>query len=178
MDCGYLDRLDERIESLVNDISTLAIIELSKEFTLKYIPKHFPIMFKLKGGTLGNLGSTDPRLALQILCRNVEEDFYLICLDGEGQWYLQGYIACFSGGFDPLLRIGMSFKDIYAPVPYYEERIANGVDKFVRRMKDGRITQRFNSLQVDGEDLFRLRDIVAEGNGVKLANTIDSMPLR
>ncbi|KAI3323646.1 hypothetical protein HD806DRAFT_522245 [Xylariaceae sp. AK1471] len=249
MDRGYLDRLDERIGTMenhpqwaigVNDVSAPAILELFKEVMIKHVPNRFPTMFKLKGDTLTNLvtnktynvekASRDPRLALQTLCRNLEEDFYLMCPDGEGQWRLQGYISCFPGGFDGPSRIGMSFRDIHVPVPHYEERIANGVDKFVRRMKVGQWIQRFNwSLQVDGKDLFRLdgnnyypekghvldesqpididqcwlryerqtltvleetkaivfcvrlymtslRDIVAEGNGVQLADAIDSMP--
>ncbi|KAI1187236.1 hypothetical protein F5B17DRAFT_400644 [Nemania serpens] len=250
MDCGYLDRLDERIGTMeaqpqwaigVNDISTPAILELFREVMVKHVPQRFPTMFRLEGHKMTNLvtkktydveqAQKDPVLALQTLCRNVEEDFYLMCPDGEGQYRLQGYISCFPGGFDGPSRIGMSFRDIHVPVPHYEERIANGVDKFVRRMKVGEWIQRFNwSLQVDGKDLWRLdgnnfypekghslpdetetididqcwlryerqtltvleetkaivfcvrlymtslRDIVAEGNGVQLADAIDSMP--
>lgn len=163
MDCGYLDRLDERIGTMeaqpqwaigVNDISTPAILELFREVMVKHVPQRFPTMFRLEGHKMTNLvtkktydveqAQKDPVLALQTLCRNVEEDFYLMCPDGEGQYRLQGYISCFPGGFDGPSRIGMSFRDIHVPVPHYEERIANGVDKFVRRMKVGEWIQRFN----------------------------------
>ncbi|KAJ5908933.1 hypothetical protein N7495_001615 [Penicillium taxi] len=251
MDWGYLDRLNERVPVMeknpqwtigVNEISAPAILELFKEVMIDHVPKHFPSMFRLDGDILTNLitqqtfdverASKDPHLALRTLCRNVEEDFYLMCPDGQGDWRLQGYISCFPGGFDGPSRVGMSFRDIHLPVPHYEERIANGVDKFVRRMKvDGQLVQRFNwSLQCDGKDLWRLdgnnfypekghtlpneakrididqswlryerqtlkvlpetgaivfcvrlymtslRDIVREGNGIELADAIDSMP--
>jgi hypothetical protein len=164
MDWGYLDRINERVPVMeanpqwtigVNEISTPAILELFKEVMIEHVPKHFPSMFRLDGDILTNLttqqtfdverASKDPALALRTLCRNVEEDFYLMCPDGQGDWRLQGYISCFPGGFDGPSRMGMSFRDIHLPVPHYEERIANGVDKFVRRMKvDGQLVQRFN----------------------------------
>jgi hypothetical protein len=163
MDHGYLDRLDERITAMeenpqwtlgVNDISSPAIIELFRQVMIEHVPKRFPTMFRIAGNTFTNLVTKktyglqkalqDPELALRILCRNVEEDFYLMCPDGEGDWRLQGYISCFPGGFDGPSRIGMSFRDIHMPVPHYKERIANGVDKFVRRMKAGELVQRFN----------------------------------
>lgn len=83
-------------------------------------------------------------VALQTLCRNVEEDFYLMCPDGHGELLLHGFISCFPGGFDGPSRIGMSFKDIHDPVPHYQERIAKCVDRFVARMKAGDNWQRFN----------------------------------
>jgi hypothetical protein len=162
MDWGYLDRLKERVPVMeenpqwtigVNEISAPAILELFKEVMIDHVPKHFPSMFRLDGDILTNLitqqtfdverASKDPHLAL---CRNVEEDFYLMCPDGQGDWRLQVYISCFPGGFDGPSRVGMSFRDIHLPVPHYEERIANGVDKFVRGMKvDGQLVQRFNA---------------------------------
>lgn len=165
MDRGYLDRLDERITAMegnpqwtigVNEISSPAIIELFRQVMIEHVPKRFPTMFRINDQTLTNLVTKktfdlqqalqDPKLALQTLCRNVEEDFYLMCPDGNGEWRLQGFISCFPGGFDGPSRIGMSFRDIHVPVPHYEERIDKGVDKFVARMKagGGDLIQRFN----------------------------------
>ncbi|KAH8655380.1 hypothetical protein BX600DRAFT_500584 [Xylariales sp. PMI_506] len=176
IDSGYLDRLEERVTTMngnpndtigVNEISAPAILELFKLVIIEHIPKRFPTMFRLHRNILTNLvtgkaydvqkASRDPELALRTLCENVEEDFYFMCPDNNGEWRFQGYIACFPGGFFSPSRVGMSFAEIHAPVPLYKQRIANGVDKFVRRMKGGDLIQRFNwSLQVDGPDLFRL----------------------
>ncbi|KAF2715978.1 hypothetical protein K431DRAFT_299041 [Polychaeton citri CBS 116435] len=251
IDDGYLERLDERIHIMdadpdntigINLHSAAAIVELFKEVVIKHIPRRFPTMFRMEGRRFQNLvtgksydtqaGLADSSTALRILCENVEEDFYFMCPDGQGEWRLQGYIACFPGGFMSKARVGQSFREIHAPVPLYSERIANGVDKFVQRMKGGELIQRMNwSLQVDGKDLFRLdgnnfypeqdqelpsepsainpddcflrcerqsllclkesgaivfcvrsymtplKDIVREGNGVTLADAIDSMPV-
>lgn len=162
MDRGYLDRLDERKTVMeehrestvgVNEISAPAIIELFRE-VMEHIPNRFPSMFQTNGHTFTNLitkktydlqkALQDPVVALETLSENVEEDFYLMCPDGNGEFCLQGFIACFPGGFDGPSRIGMSFKDIHGPVPGYEERIAKGVDRFVSRMKGGDIIERFN----------------------------------
>lgn len=163
IDSGYLDRLNEGIRNMeehpewtigVNDLSRPAILELFREVVIEHLPARFPTMFRLDGSTFTNLVTgevhevekalQDPVLALQTISRNVEEDFYLMCPDGEGEWRLQGFIGCFPNGFDPPARVGQSFRDIHQPVPHYNERIANGVDKFVRRMQGGDLVERFN----------------------------------
>ncbi|KAJ5159025.1 uncharacterized protein N7500_008676 [Penicillium coprophilum] len=111
----------------------------------------------------------------------------------------------------------MSFRDIHLPVPHYEERIANGVDRFWILQCDGKDLWRLDGnnfypekghtlpdeakridigqswlryerqtikvLPETGAIVFCVRlymtslpDIVREGNGVELADAIDSMP--
>lgn len=139
----------------MNEHSKEAVIELFTEVIIRHVPHRFPTMFKLEGNIFKNLitgkeydtenGLQDAELALRILSENVEEDFYFMVPDGKGEWRFQGYIACFPGGFFSPQRIGESFREIHQPVPGYNERIANGVDKFVQRMKAGELIQRFNA---------------------------------
>lgn len=138
----------------VNETSSSAILELFELVIVNHIPKRFPTMFRLVDGILTNLvtgktynckeASKDPVLALKTLCENVEEDFYFMCPDGQGEWRFQGYIACFPGGFFSPSRVGMSFAEIHQPIPLFKERIGKGVDRFVSRMKGGDLIQRFN----------------------------------
>ncbi|KAL4939073.1 hypothetical protein BDV06DRAFT_225351 [Aspergillus oleicola] len=195
---GYLDRLNKRIPVMkanpqwtigVNEISALATLELFKEVMVEHT-------FDIEHA------SKDPAQALRTLCRNIKNDFYLMCPDGQGNWRLQGYISCVPGGL-----------------------MGRDVNKFVRRIKvDGQLVQRFNVLEppVDGNNYYTekgrtlpeesqriniyqcwlcykrktlnvlpktkgivfcvrlymtsLWDIVREGNGVELADAIDSMP--
>jgi hypothetical protein len=203
IDNGYLDRLAERKQIIldhpdktigVNDISSLAIHELWTE-VVRHILERFPTLFQLEGGDnfrnvvtckawrLSEV-SQDSTKQLLMLSENIEEDFYFMCPDNETEFRLQGYLACFPGGFDAPSRVGLSVAEIHNPVPGYQERIKKGTDKFFSRMQGGAKVQRFNvsqlclspliytydiatiltsetrtkqwSLQVDGRDLFRL----------------------
>jgi Protein of unknown function (DUF3445) len=83
---------------------------------------------------------------LKCLGENVEEDFYLMVPDATDPniYSLQGYIACFPGGFLSPARVGMSVRDLHAAVPGYLERIANSVDKTFVRMEAGNFIRRWN----------------------------------
>ncbi|KAH8700759.1 hypothetical protein BGW36DRAFT_357407 [Talaromyces proteolyticus] len=176
IDNGYLDRLAERRQTIlnhpdktigVNDVSSLAIQELWTE-VIRHVLGRFPNLFRLEGGDVfKNIvsGKTwrlsevsrDNTKQLLMLSENVEEDFYFMCPDSENEFRLQGYLACFPGGFDSPSRVGLSMAEIHNPVPGYPERIKRGTDRFFSRMKGGTKVQRFNwSLQTDGKDLFRL----------------------
>ncbi|KAI1479810.1 hypothetical protein F4774DRAFT_418650 [Daldinia eschscholtzii] len=160
-----------------------AIEELYEEIMIRYLPARFPTMFKTQGGKLvKNLatGTTYPLTTtglthaqmLAYMGENVEasidtssvypattssiEDFYFMCPDPNGDYRLQGYIACFPGGFLSPARVGESVREIHKPVPGYERKLGLSVDRYFARMKPGDFIGRMNwSLQVDGADLFR-----------------------
>jgi len=95
---------------------------------------------------------------LKCMGENVEEDFYLMVPDCDDIYRLQGYIACFPGGFLSPAKIGMSVRELHAPVPGYIERIGNSVDRFFSRMVPGVFIRRWNwSLQTDGSELFKTK---------------------
>ncbi|GAM44001.1 hypothetical protein TCE0_060f19271 [Talaromyces pinophilus] len=173
VDRGYLDRIAERKDTMrkypedvfgTNGIVNPAIEELFREIIITLLPVRFPTMFKIKRGVFHNLATKESYQLeginhmemLRILGENVEEDFYIMCPDGHGEWRLQGYIACFPGGFLSPSRVGMSMRQIHQPVPGYEQRIGKGVDRFMQQLEPGTYVERMNwSLQVDGQDLFR-----------------------
>ncbi|KAI0897384.1 hypothetical protein F4806DRAFT_495058 [Annulohypoxylon nitens] len=175
MDCGYLDRINERLPLIrekpeftigTGEKVNPAIEELYEEIMIKYLPVRFPTMFKARGKTVKNLatGTTYPLTTMglthaQMLAymgENVEEDFYFMCPDHDGQYRLQGYIACFPGGFLSPARVGESVREIHKPVPGYERKLGLSVDRYFGRMIPGDFIGRMNwSLQVDGADLFR-----------------------
>ncbi|KAI0140472.1 hypothetical protein GGR57DRAFT_509395 [Xylariaceae sp. FL1272] len=134
---------------------------------MTFLPRRFPTMFKVQGQTFHNIvtgksylvdvSTIDHDTMLRTLGENVEEDFYFMCPDGDGHLRLEGWIACFPGGFSTVQRRGMSMREIHAPVPGYAQRIAKGADGALSRLEPGELIERFNwSLQTDGEDLFRL----------------------
>ncbi|KAJ5982835.1 hypothetical protein N7481_004934 [Penicillium waksmanii] len=175
IDSGYLKRLEER-RILVEEKPELtigtgnivdpAIKELYEEIMIKYLPQRFPTMFKVCGNVVENVttGSNypsmtaglSPAVMLRYISNNVEEDFYFMCPDPDGQFRLRGYIACFPGGFLSPARVGESVREIHQPVPGYDKKLGASVDRYFSRMKPGQFIGRMNwSLQVDGADLFR-----------------------
>jgi Protein of unknown function (DUF3445). len=163
IDSGYLKRLEER-RGLVEDKPELtigtgkivdpAIEELYEEIMIKYLPQRFPTMFKICGNIVENLATGSnypfttagltPAVMLRYLSDNVEEDFYFMCPDPDGQFRLRGYIACFPGGFLSPARVGESVREIHQPVPGYDKKLGASVDRYFSRMKPGQFIGRMN----------------------------------
>ncbi|KAI0844301.1 hypothetical protein F5Y00DRAFT_256115 [Daldinia vernicosa] len=181
IDRGYLSRIQERLPLIrekaeftigTGEAVNPAIEELYEEIMIRYLPARFPTMFKtttqgkMRGKSVKNLatGTTYPLTTeglthaqmLAYMGENVEEDFYFMCPDANGDYRLQGYIACFPGGFLSPARVGESVREIHKPVPGYERKLGLSVDRYFARMQPGDFIGRMNwSLQVDGADLFR-----------------------
>ena len=164
IDFGYLDRIAERralIERIpeytigAGPLVNPAIEELYSEILLDYLPRRYPTIFcqhdkaihnKLTGESYPlSLQGLSPERMLELLGVNVEEDFYFMCPDpSDGEFRLRGYIACFPGGFFSPERLGQSVREIHQPVPGYEERLGNSVDKYFKRMMPGQFIGRMN----------------------------------
>ncbi|KAI4123334.1 MAG: hypothetical protein LQ338_005316 [Usnochroma carphineum] len=175
IDRRYLERIDRRkyllknkqrfcVES--NAIARPAIEELYEEVMINQLPKRFPNMFTIRRGTFTNhvtgcrysidIRRLNDAYMLNALAENVEEDFYFMCPDDNGEYRLQAYSSCFPQGLFSSSKMGLSVREIHQPVPGYESRLGNGVDKHFRRMEPGVFVGRLNwSIQTDGDELFR-----------------------
>lgn len=71
-----------------------------------------------------------------------------MCPDSEEQYRLQGYIACFPGGFLSPARVGESVREIHKPVPGYEKKLGLSVDRYFGRMQPGDFIGRMNVSQL------------------------------
>ncbi|KAI4209995.1 MAG: hypothetical protein LQ351_007102 [Letrouitia transgressa] len=174
IDCGYLDRVHLRKHLVeknhgicigANEEYRPAIQELYDEMMGYHLPKRFPAMFSVKKGVFKNriTGAEFPTSSMEMstaamleaLAETVEEDFYFMCPDDDGDFRLQAYNATFPQGLLSSSRLGWSVRQIHQPVPTYEGRLANGVDKYFRRMRPGDFVARLNwSIQSDGDNLF------------------------
>lgn len=162
-DKGYLKRLEERIEIMdahpresigsgpeVNN----AIEELYESIMIDFLPCRFPTMFALQGKELRNkvtgkvysveISKLDHVRMLRNLGENVEEDFYFMCPDGNGELRLEGWIACFPGGFLTTSRKGHSMRQLHQPVPGYKHRLATGADRRLTQLEAGEFIERYN----------------------------------
>ena len=137
-----------------NEVARNAIQELFEQIVLDYLPKRFPTIFQLNKSGLHNsitqkcyaVHTLDFNTSDMLRClgENVEEDFYLMVPDDQDVYRLQGYIACFPGGFLSPAKVGMSVRELHIPVPGYVERIGKSVDKYFFRMEDGKFIRRWN----------------------------------
>ncbi|KAL8766976.1 MAG: hypothetical protein Q9209_006388 [Squamulea sp. 1 TL-2023] len=175
IDRNYLERIKRRkvllnshhrfcIES--NELARLAIRELYEQVMIHQLPKRFPTLFSIRRSVFTNhvtgskysvkVADLDERYMLEALAENVEEDFYFMCPDADGEYRLQAYSSCFPQGLHSSAKMGLSVREIHQPVPGYESRLGNGVDKHFRRMEPGVFVGRVNwSIQTDGDELFR-----------------------
>ena len=136
-----------------NEIVNPAIRELYEEI-MCLLPRRFPTIFQADGSKLRNLVTNsiyslgadclDHVTMLRNLGENVEEDFYFMCPDDEDDLRLQGYIACFPGGFLSPSRLGQSLREIHQPVPSYEKRLGNGADRYLKKLEPGKFINRMN----------------------------------
>lgn len=163
IDRGYMNRIKERQMVMrehaadaigTSDIVNPAIAELYEAIMINHLPNRFPTMFRIEGTRLLNLVTGRSHSIkmqelshaemLQNLGESVEEDFYIMCPDEEGEIRLQGYIACFPGGFLSRAKVGMSMREIHQPVPGYAERIGKGADRHLQRLEPGNYIERMN----------------------------------
>jgi len=84
---------------------------------------------------------------MQRLGTLVDEDFIFLMPppDGtKGEYTIQGWVVCFTSGFDlpPLLEKPLSF--VHAPVPGYEDKLGLSMTRWFDRLDVGRLTRRYN----------------------------------
>lgn len=163
IDRGYLDRmnirkqiLDDTPEVCIGNstLSNYAIREMYEEIILDLLPKRFPTIFRIKGDIFYNqvTGSRhristalpDHPAMLRHLAENVEEDFWFMVPNENGEFFLQGFAACFPQGLLPAAKVGLSVREIHAPIPGYEGRLKKGVNRCFERMGRGEFVGRLN----------------------------------
>lgn len=154
----------------------LAVRELYNYLFETYLPTRYPSIFtscegKISSGAmLENLvarqtlpmtmaDSTPLHVALGTIAQNVDEDFFILLPQKQGDssenvYVLEAYAACFPSGFQPKEKIGKNLADIHGPVPGYKEKLQKSMDRFFARLEPDRYVKRVNwSLTVD-EELF------------------------
>jgi dimethylamine monooxygenase subunit A len=122
---------------------------------------HHPSWFSRSGGTLRNhLTAEDwdidapPSDPLEVAARLVQEDLCLIQDIANGPT-LSAAALCFPSRWRLSEKIGKRLPDVHQPVPFYAERLARPVDRFMRHVKPGHIASRLNWSLLDDSTLFQ-----------------------
>ncbi len=93
----------------------------------------------------------DPLEAAALL---VQEDLCLVELRPEGPVLTAG-VVCFPSRWRLLDKIGHPLTAVHGPVPFYGEKLARPVDRFMAVVKPGHISVRLNWSVVDDPTLFQ-----------------------
>jgi len=120
---------------------------------------HHPDWFSRDGDVVRNhlTGETlDVRLAdpLELAGRLVQEDLCLIQNSEHGPIFTAA-VLCFPSRWRLIDKIGKPLSAVHGPVPFYADRLAGPVNRFMRHLKVGRIASRLNWSLLDDPALFQ-----------------------
>ncbi len=102
-------------------------------------------------GEAWNIGSIDP---LDLAGRLVQEDLCLVQNGADGPMFTAASL-CFPSRWRLMDKIGKPLSAVHRPVPFYADRLAAPVDRFMRHLKPGHIASRLNWSLVDDPALFQ-----------------------
>jgi dimethylamine monooxygenase subunit A len=201
LDARYADEMAERRRLLaarhhdvfgVLPISAAARAETLRE-TVTYLTSFAPQWFARQGDTLENAltGETwdltapqcDP---LELAGRLVQEDLCIIQQGDEGPMFTAA-VLCFPTRWRLHEKLGKPLVSVHGPVPFYAERLAAPVDRFMSRVKSGHIASRLNWSVLDDPAMFQpagkwreQRDatITADNAGERLYLRVERQTLR
>lgn len=137
---------------------------------------HHPDRFECDGDAVMNhltgerLTGLDP---LDLAGRLVQED---LCIIQDG--ILTAASLCFPSRWRLADKIGKPLTDVHGPVPFYANRLAAPVDRFIKHLKPDRIAMRLNWSMGDDPSLFQPGGKGRPSPEVTAANAGDSLFLR
>jgi hypothetical protein len=76
--------------------------------------------------------------------RLTQEDWCVHLPDEQGRWRLVAASVCFPTRWDLRTKIGRTLRQIHAPVPLYEEQLADPMDAYFGRMRPEQAVWRLN----------------------------------
>jgi len=149
-----------------------------------HLTRHHPDWFHANGAWLDNrLTGERHNLAdadsLDAAGRLVQEDFCLL-QEEAGGLSLIAAVLCFPGRWRLADKIGRRLDAIHGPVPFYPERLARPVDRFLTLLKTGRLAKRFTWSVIDDAALFQPtgHGATSSNAGVTPGNAGDTLVLR
>jgi dimethylamine monooxygenase subunit A len=175
LDDHYLTEMTERrrlLETAHTDVFATTPISHAARYEALHLvaaalATHHPDWFSRDGGTLRNhltgetWNLTAPALSnavaidpLELAGRLVQEDLCLIQNGDDGPAFTAA-ILCFPSRWRLMDKIGKPLSAVHQPVPFYADRLARPVDRFMRHLKPGHIVQRLNWSLLDDPTLFQ-----------------------
>ena len=131
------------------------------DLVVRHLPQHHPAWFVRAGSRLLNRltgeewdvaqPSCDP---LELAGRLVQEDLCLLEPGANGP-RLTAAVLCFPSRWSLAEKLGRPMAEIHGPVPFFAERLAGPVERFMAHLKPGRLVERLNWSVHDDPALFQ-----------------------
>jgi len=126
---------------------------------IEHLTRVHPGWFERDGTTIRNhltgehwdLASTEP---LELAGRLVQEDLCVIETNAEGP-RLTAAMLCFPSRWRLHEKLGRPLAEVHGKVPFYGERLARPVDRFMTHVRPGHIAARLNWSVMDDPALFQ-----------------------
>lgn len=116
-----------------SEVACKELMEICLEFLCARYPQYFRIdkeKMIFHNGILRNITDLRSMSPLLVILNNVPEDFAMVLRDPETGYYtFRAGVICSSLGWNVGSKIGMSLKEIHAPIPDYKEKMEFSMDR-------------------------------------------------
>jgi hypothetical protein len=136
-----------------------------------YLPERFPAWFAREGSRLHNRLTGEiwdlaalPEDPLVIAARLVQEDLCIVQPDADGAILLTAGVVCFPSRWRLTEKIGRPLPVVHEHVPFYGDKLARPVDRFMTMVKPGKLAMRLNWSMMDDKSLFQLGGKFRDGH--------------
>lgn len=117
-----------------SEIACKELMEMCLQFLCARYPQYFILDIRNMVfhnqilGTRSDLRSSHP---LHVILNNIPEDFAITLRNPEdGTYYLRAGVICSSIGWSLATKMGLSLREIHAPVPEYKEKMHFSMQRF------------------------------------------------
>jgi hypothetical protein len=152
-----------------------------------HLPERFPAWFAREGAMLHNLLTNEmwnlealPADPLVVAAQLVQEDLCIVEPDDAGNIVLTAGVVCFPSRWRLREKIGRLLPVVHERVPFYGDRLARPVDRFMAQIKPGRLAMRMNWSLLDNPALFQLSGKFREAHNpaITAANAGERLSVR
>jgi hypothetical protein len=170
LDARYTEEMAERCRLLAERHDDVFAVLPEAEDTSRevlqrlvaYLTTQFPDWFSLDGNTLANRLTDEtwnlaapPCHPLELAGRLVQEDLCIIQTDAGAPPRFTAAVLCFPSRWRLHEKLGRPLAAVHGPVPFYAERLATPVDRFMTKVKPGHIASRLNWSVLDDPTMYQ-----------------------
>jgi hypothetical protein len=141
----------------------------------EYLPERFPAWVAREDSRLHNrlTGETWDLAALTadplvVAAQLVQEDLCIVEPDADGAVLLTAGVVCFPSRWRLAEKIGRPLPDVHERVPFYGDKLARPVDRFMAMIKPGKLAMRLNWSMMDDPALFQLGGKFRDGTNAAI----------